>query len=101
MKGIEKRHAKPKGMRDVFAELTEGMAALAENREGKRALRSHAVEFRPAPTVTPRNSFTCAKSSTYRVLYLPLTCAPTFAPSEIGSTDGPNRMLEQRFSSAW
>ena len=54
MKGIEKRHAKPKGKRDVFAELTEGMAALAESREGKRTLRSHAVEFRPAPAVTPR-----------------------------------------------
>jgi putative transcriptional regulator len=38
----------------VFAELTEGMAALAENREGKRTLRTHAIEFKPAPTVTPK-----------------------------------------------
>jgi len=38
----------------VFAELTEGMAALAESREGKRTLRTHAVEFKPAPTVTPK-----------------------------------------------
>ena len=40
--------------RDVFAELTEGMAALAESREGKRTLRTHAVEFKPAPRVTPK-----------------------------------------------
>jgi putative transcriptional regulator len=30
------------------------MAALAESREGKRTLRTHAVEFKPAPTVTPK-----------------------------------------------
>ena len=31
----------------MFAELTEGMTALAEPREGKRTLRTHAVEFKP------------------------------------------------------
>lgn len=40
--------------RDLFAELSEGMAALAETRQGKRTLRTHAVEYRPAPTVTPK-----------------------------------------------
>ena len=54
MRTIVKRQAARKGKRDVFAELTEGMAALAENREGKRTLRTHAVEFKPAPTVTPK-----------------------------------------------
>lgn len=54
MRTIVKRQAGRKGKRDVFAELTEGMAALAENREGKRTLRTHAVEFKPAPTVTPK-----------------------------------------------
>jgi putative transcriptional regulator len=49
-----KRQGRRKGKRDVFAELTEGMAALAESREGKRTLRTHAVEFKPAPTVTPK-----------------------------------------------
>jgi len=44
-----------KGMkRDLFAELSEGMSALAEARQGKRTLRTHAVEFKPAPQVTPR-----------------------------------------------
>lgn len=50
MKTIVKRQ----GKRDVFAELTEGMKALAESREGKRTLRTHAVEFKPAPSVTPK-----------------------------------------------
>ena len=40
--------------RDLFAELNEGMGALAEAREGKRTLRTHVVEYKPAPEVTPR-----------------------------------------------
>jgi putative transcriptional regulator len=40
--------------RDLFAELSEGMTALAEARQGKRTLRTHAVEFRPPPEITPR-----------------------------------------------
>ena len=40
--------------RDLFAELSEGMEALAEARQGKRTLRTHAVEYKPAPTVTPQ-----------------------------------------------
>jgi putative transcriptional regulator len=40
--------------RDLFAELSEGMAALAEARQGKRTLRTHAIEYRPAPKVTPK-----------------------------------------------
>jgi putative transcriptional regulator len=40
--------------RDLFAELSEGMTALAEARQGKRTLRTHAVEYKPAPKVTPK-----------------------------------------------
>ena len=40
--------------RDLFAELSEGMTALAEARHGKRTLRTHTAEFKPAPDVTPR-----------------------------------------------
>jgi putative transcriptional regulator len=39
--------------RNLFAELTEGMSALAQARQGKRTLRTHAIEFRNAPEVTP------------------------------------------------
>ena len=35
--------------RNLFAELCEGMAALAEVRQGKRTLRTHAAEYKPAP----------------------------------------------------
>ena len=49
-----KHHEKRNPKRNVFGELKEGMAALAESREGKRTLRTHAVEFKPAPTVTPK-----------------------------------------------
>jgi len=32
------------------------MEALADARQGKRTLRTHAVEYKPAPTVTPTGS---------------------------------------------
>ena len=38
--------------RNLFAEIAEGMEALAEARTGKRTLRTHDVELRPAPAVT-------------------------------------------------
>ena len=54
MRRIVNGQDKRKSKRDVFDELTEGMVALAERRQGKRTLRTHAVEFKPAPTVTPK-----------------------------------------------
>jgi len=39
--------------RNLFGELREGMTALAEERQGKRTLRTHSVEFKPAPKMTP------------------------------------------------
>jgi len=50
VKPTRKRSAK----RDLFAELTEGMNALADARHGKRTLRTHSIKFKPAPNVTPR-----------------------------------------------
>lgn len=42
---------KPPPRRDLFAELGEGMTALAEVREGKRTLRT--VSLKPPPEVSP------------------------------------------------
>jgi putative transcriptional regulator len=50
VKATRKRGAK----RDLFAELKEGIDALADARQGKRTLRTHSMEFKPAPTVTPK-----------------------------------------------
>jgi len=50
VKPTRKRRAK----RNLFAELTEGMESLADARHGKRTLRTHSVEFKPAHTVTPK-----------------------------------------------
>lgn len=38
--------------RNLFAELADGFDALAEERSGKRTLRSHVVEAKPAPEVS-------------------------------------------------
>ena len=54
MKTIVKAKTARAAKRDLFAELSEGMAALAEARQGKRTLRTHALEYKPAPKVTPK-----------------------------------------------
>jgi len=54
MKRATKSKSKRGSARDLFAELSEGMEALTDARQGKRTLRTHAVEFRPAPNITPQ-----------------------------------------------
>jgi len=53
MKAIGKRKGPSTRKRNLFAEIAEGIAALAAERRGTRTLRTHAVEFRKAPEVTP------------------------------------------------
>jgi hypothetical protein len=43
---VEPKHVR----RDLFGELREGIAALAESRQGKRILRTHPIEDKPAPS---------------------------------------------------
>jgi putative transcriptional regulator len=43
-----------KKKRDLFAEIVEGFESLAEHRLGKRTLRTHYVEIKPAPKITSR-----------------------------------------------
>lgn len=62
MKRSIKVRAKGGAKRDQFAELSEGMEALADARQGKRTLRTHAVEYKPAPTVTPQELIRVRKS---------------------------------------
>lgn len=50
MKILTKAKAARAVKRDVFAELGEGMVALAAARQGKRTL--HVLEYKPAPKVT-------------------------------------------------
>lgn len=54
MSGIAKAKPKRAAKRDLFAELGEGVAALADARQGKRTLRTHALEYKPAPKITPK-----------------------------------------------
>lgn len=43
-----------KKKRNLMSELTEGFTALAEQRTGKRTLRSHALKSKAAPTMTAK-----------------------------------------------
>jgi putative transcriptional regulator len=54
MKATVKATAKRATRRDLFDELSEGIAALAETRQGKRTLRTHAIAYKPAPKITPK-----------------------------------------------
>lgn len=54
MKSIVKSRSRRAPKRRLFAELSEGVTALAESRQGKRTLRTHGVEYKPAPEITPQ-----------------------------------------------
>jgi len=41
-----------KKKRDLFAELSEGFTALADQRAGKRTLRTHTVKLKAAPKLS-------------------------------------------------
>ena len=43
-----------KRARSLFSELNEGITALADARTGKRTLRTHRVELKPVPAMTPK-----------------------------------------------
>ena len=62
MKRSVKAKAKRVATRDLFAEVSEGMDALADARQGKRTLRTHAVEYKPAPKITPQELIRVRKS---------------------------------------
>src|SRR5262245_60074894 len=53
MKRSIKGKAKRGSGRELFAELGEGMEALSAARHGKRTLRTHVVEFKPVPEISP------------------------------------------------
>ena len=48
--------AKRPSRSDLFGELSEGVAALAAARRGKRTLRTPALQYKPAPKVTRRRN---------------------------------------------
>lgn len=54
MKKSTKCAASGVAKRDLFSELREGFAALGEARQGKRTLRTHSVEFKPVPDISPK-----------------------------------------------
>lgn len=41
--------------RDIFAELQEGFTALEQSRKGKITLRTHTVEKKEVPSITPQD----------------------------------------------
>ena len=62
MKRAGKAKTKRVAGRNLFTELSEGMGSLADARQEKRTLRTHAVEYKPAPNVTPQELIRVRKS---------------------------------------
>lgn len=58
MKRVIKVKPKRSAARDLFAELSEGIKALGDARQGKRTLLTHAVEFKSANSVGAESSRT-------------------------------------------
>ena len=77
--------------RNLFAEITEGFDALAEERAGKRTLRTHAVETLPAPDVSAGNCSPCASACAFRGRCSRVTCAPIRARWRTGNRAGRSR----------
>ena len=92
-----KHHEKRNPKRNVFGELKEGMAALAESREGKRTLRTHAVEFKPAPTVTPKELIRVRESLNMSRALFAVYLRTNVRTLENWNKDAPNRMLKRRY----
>jgi hypothetical protein len=57
MKRSVKANTKRGATRDLFAELSEGMEALSYEREGKRTLRTHSTEIKPAAEALAQKPF--------------------------------------------
>ena len=51
MKAQGKKNRKTVTKRSLFGEITEGLQALTAERQGRRTLRTYAVELRKAPEV--------------------------------------------------
>jgi len=62
MKGSRSAKQAPKAKRKLFDEIAEGFQALADERSGVRTLRTHAVTFKPAPSLTPAQVIKVRKS---------------------------------------
>lgn len=54
MKRSAKSSRKCPAKRNLFAELKEGMKALADSRAGKQPVRTHSIELKVVSTVTPK-----------------------------------------------
>ena len=85
MKQGAKKRVGGKRERNLFAELREGVEALAGERSGGGTLRAHAVEFRPAPRLTAREIVDLREALDVRARSSRPVCAPTCGPSRTGS----------------
>jgi DNA-binding transcriptional regulator YiaG len=79
--------------RNVFDEMMEGFDALAEQRAGKRTLRTHAVKAKPAPRISARELEKIRKDMNLSRGSSRATCARTSGPLKTGSKGALSRTL--------
>lgn len=75
-----------KTKRDIFAEIREGITALADERAGKVTLARHPLEVKPAPTVTADEVLALRqRPNLSRARCSPAPCTPMNGPWKTGN----------------
>ncbi|MDO9269707.1 MAG: hypothetical protein Q7T96_11440 [Methylobacter sp.] len=83
--------------RNLFDELSEGFDALAEQRQGKRTLRTHEIEMKPAPELAAAELVALRERGCICLgRCSPVTCGPTYVLWRIGSKGEPNPTPKRR-----
>ncbi len=96
MKSVRKKKHGLTAKRNLFAELSEGVKALADERLGKRTLRTHAVVRTPAPEVTPAELVRVKKASESLSSLICRLLSTMFARWRIGNRGAPGQTLRLR-----
>ena|SRR6185436_2232951 len=96
MKRSVRVKTRPRVPSDLFVELGEGIEALAEALHGKRTLRTHAVEYKPPPTVTPQRLIRVRKDLKSSVPFSQSIGEPTSAPWRTGNRGALSRTRKPR-----
>lgn len=87
--------------RNLFAELQEGFESLAQERSGKKTLRTHKVESQATLNISAEELVALRERLNLPDLFSPAIYEPTRGLWKIGNKDVPNRMRKQRCSSVW
>lgn len=86
---------------DLIDELTEGFDALADQRTGKRTLRTHASKAKPAPKITARELAKVRKDKCERAPLIRLALAMIFTVRPVAPSAAPRVPFYKVLGTVW